>query len=251
MKTLNWNQMTEIGLTERFNIEILHPLGLSVKVNPITGYSEHAIISNDGFWLYPEGHKQTNKTDEEIREFIDGVSLNSKTQRFIGTSKRVAKWNADADKHPVPIGNSERKQTLLNQLDRIQEELKEAYSAVYAGDELECLDAGCDLDITVSGYNYLLDHDYDGAINAVLDNNDTKLYMPHEIHDAALDAAVLSRSSGEEHSVRASAQKDLTGNDIESLEECGVVFSVHRDRDDKVCKPPGFIDVDLKSFLNI
>tara|TARA_R110002033_G_scaffold54_4_gene864 strand:+ start:916 stop:1149 length:234 start_codon:yes stop_codon:yes gene_type:complete len=67
MKSLNWNQMSELGLMERINREVLHPLGLAVSRNPETGNSEAILIADDGIWEY--GNIQsTVLTDKEVKK---------------------------------------------------------------------------------------------------------------------------------------------------------------------------------------
>lgn len=52
MKTLDWNDISKLGLVERINREILHPLGLSVSYDFNKGVSEEILISDDGFFEY-------------------------------------------------------------------------------------------------------------------------------------------------------------------------------------------------------
>lgn len=56
MKTINWNQMSELGLIQRINSEILHPLGLAMSRNVESGVSEEILIADDGFWEYANKH---------------------------------------------------------------------------------------------------------------------------------------------------------------------------------------------------
>ncbi len=44
--------MSELGLIERVNKEILHPLGLGMSRNPETGFSEAVLIADDGIFEY-------------------------------------------------------------------------------------------------------------------------------------------------------------------------------------------------------
>lgn len=54
MKTINWNQASELGLIFRINREILHPLGLAMTRNPENGSSEMLLVSADGIWEYDQ-----------------------------------------------------------------------------------------------------------------------------------------------------------------------------------------------------
>lgn len=71
MQTIDWNTMSELGLIERINTEILHPLGLALSRNTETGFSEQVLISDDGEWEYPPGMETTIISDDEVRERIE------------------------------------------------------------------------------------------------------------------------------------------------------------------------------------
>lgn len=53
MKKINWNVMSELGLIERINREILHELGLALSRTPDTGVSEFVLVADDKVWEYP------------------------------------------------------------------------------------------------------------------------------------------------------------------------------------------------------
>lgn len=67
--TIDWNDMSKLGLVYRINKKILHPLGLALSYNPDTGVSETVFVADDGVWEYK--HDIVNKvrpsTDEEIK----------------------------------------------------------------------------------------------------------------------------------------------------------------------------------------
>ena len=46
MKTINWNQMSELGLIQRINIEILNPLGLVISRESETNVNNYLLIRN-------------------------------------------------------------------------------------------------------------------------------------------------------------------------------------------------------------
>jgi len=69
--TLNWNQMSELGLIERINTEILHPLGLAMSRNVENGFSEEILISEDGLWEYAPNRKSTIISDEEVKDKVE------------------------------------------------------------------------------------------------------------------------------------------------------------------------------------
>lgn len=54
LEVLDWNELSDRGLIERINREVLHPLGLAMMRDPTTGQSRGAIVSPDGVWQYPE-----------------------------------------------------------------------------------------------------------------------------------------------------------------------------------------------------
>lgn len=71
MKSIDWNEMSELGLITRINKEILHPLGLAISKNPDTGISEKILIAPDGVFEYPSDFVFKNFSDEEIKAKIN------------------------------------------------------------------------------------------------------------------------------------------------------------------------------------
>lgn len=67
MKSISWNQMSELGLIERINREILHPFGLAVSRDIDTGCSKHILVADDGVWTYAEDMPTTIISDDEVR----------------------------------------------------------------------------------------------------------------------------------------------------------------------------------------
>lgn len=70
MKSIDWNEASELGLVERINREILHPLGLAMTRNPETGTSENLLIADDGFWEYAPEMESTLKTDDDVKAAV-------------------------------------------------------------------------------------------------------------------------------------------------------------------------------------
>ena len=72
MKTIDWNDMSSLGLIRRINEQVLHPLGLAMTRNPETGTSDNVLISPDGFFEYgamsPNGR---NLTDDQIKTKVN------------------------------------------------------------------------------------------------------------------------------------------------------------------------------------
>jgi hypothetical protein len=74
MKTIDWNKASELGLIQRINKEILHPLGLAMTRNPETGISENLLIADDGLWEYsPEITLKPILTNTEIQNLIKDI----------------------------------------------------------------------------------------------------------------------------------------------------------------------------------
>lgn len=71
MKTIDWNKASELGLIERINREVLHPLGLAMTRDPDNGISENLLVAPDGFFEYPEDRKTLVKPDEEVRAELE------------------------------------------------------------------------------------------------------------------------------------------------------------------------------------
>ena len=67
MLHIDWNQMSELGLIERINREILHPLGLAVSRDVETGHSTKILIADDGCWEYDPHMETTIISDNEVR----------------------------------------------------------------------------------------------------------------------------------------------------------------------------------------
>lgn len=73
MKTINWKQASELGLVERINTEILHPLGLAMCYDPSTGHSDALLLAKDGVWEYPEGETSLVLSVEDTKEKLSNM----------------------------------------------------------------------------------------------------------------------------------------------------------------------------------
>lgn len=71
MKTINWNQMSELGLIERINREVLHPLGLAMSRDVGTGVSEKVFVSDDGVFEYAPEINNKPLSKEQISEKLN------------------------------------------------------------------------------------------------------------------------------------------------------------------------------------
>ncbi len=240
----------------------------------------------------------------------------------LNTFERVKKWNELGCKTaPEPLTDDWRV-ALINQGERISEEIKEIYVALQNLDRLEVLDGICDVDVTVCGLFYLwgaempeeeidlecgldftlhemggvtldimtrylqqfinsvqegdLDEaegymvalgvelpylvecarrnfNYDGAIGAVLDNNDSKYF---DDYLEAINHLNLYNADLEDPEYEVCASLDLTPEEMvaetsiaELIQQGRGTFSIHRLTDDKIMKPKGFIGVDLLPFM--
>jgi len=57
-KVIDWNEISRLGLLERINREIMHPLGYAVCREVESGRSPGALVSDDGPWVYPDQVEQ-------------------------------------------------------------------------------------------------------------------------------------------------------------------------------------------------
>lgn len=70
-KTVDWNALSQMGLIERINREILHPLGLAMARDVVAGISPYAVIAPDGHWAYESNRASLIKPDDEVRRMIE------------------------------------------------------------------------------------------------------------------------------------------------------------------------------------
>jgi hypothetical protein len=66
MKTIDWNQAAELGLLERINREILHPLGLAACRDVDSGVSRCLIVSDDGFFEFAADMQTKIISNDEV-----------------------------------------------------------------------------------------------------------------------------------------------------------------------------------------
>ena len=209
------------------------------------------------------------------------------------TFERVSIWNTLCAKPAPEFGTPEYYEVLSNQAERIAEELDELRLAItnaaiiaheLSGDNpektipvtfgeqycdvevskdnldhwnQEVLDAGADLDVVVAGLNFLSGHNYDGAIDAVLSNNDAK-YTP-DIDFANISLQEYNTDGTETHTIK-KVRVDLSDTNKDEAHSQGYntfvsngrlqsfVYSIHRISDDKICKLLNHPKVDLAPF---
>ena len=74
MKKIDWNQASELGLVERINTEVLHPLGLAMARNPDDGTSPCVLVADDRVFKYAEGYKRKPViTKDELHDKINSM----------------------------------------------------------------------------------------------------------------------------------------------------------------------------------
>lgn len=144
------------------------------------------------------------------------------------TYQRVAEWNNRCNKTPLEIGTEEYWKSLEDQMERILEEAQETVDAIKARDLTEVLDGGVDMDVVVSGLNYLMGLDYSEAVDRVLSNNDMKYT---EDFDVAVETALFYCDKGLECDIQ---EVLVEGDGMTSMDK--EFFSVHRQSDNKIMK---------------
>lgn len=69
--TIDWNDMSDLGLIQHLNEQILHPIGLAISRDPITGISEKVIVAEDGFFVYDSRTvAPINFDDQRIKQHL-------------------------------------------------------------------------------------------------------------------------------------------------------------------------------------
>lgn len=80
MRKIDWNKMSELGLLERINREICHPLGLAVCRTCETGISECVLVAEDGLFEYDPNMKTSVIPDDEIRRIVGDILKDSENE---------------------------------------------------------------------------------------------------------------------------------------------------------------------------
>ena len=147
----------------------------------------------------------------------------------------VRNWNIKCAKQPAEPFTPEYWKALGDQAERLLEEAKELANAVKARDRKESVDALADIHYVLAGAVFQSQHEHDGAMKSVCENNDLKYFT--------------TRSEAEEAAGKILQQ---TGEDIivkDALFEGKTYYSIHRVSDSKVMKPVGHPKVDLSPFI--
>lgn len=149
--------------------------------------------------------------------------------------KRVSRWNIRCNNHPMEKGTPEWKQSMLNQLERLQEELDETVAAVNELDELETLDGLVDMQVVLEGVIFLagMEEQQEEAFDRVMDNNDLK--YTHDYEEAILSVEFMGVDNFH--------IQEYTDSNNRSF------YSVHRNKDNKICKLLNHPRVDLSDLV--
>lgn len=147
----------------------------------------------------------------------------------------VCAWNLKCAKKPAPIFTPEYWKALENQAERILEEAQELVTAIKERDRKETVDALADLQYVLDGAIFQSQHDHEGAMKAVCENNDLKYSTSRS--EAEQWAGDIEKKTGDSVHVAAG---DFEGRNY---------YSVHRDSDSKIMKPVGHPKVDLTPFI--
>ena len=76
MESIDWNQASDLGLIERINKEILHPVGLAMCREVETGISPRLLIADDGVWTYGDNY--------EFKPVLSAEEIQSKLSEMVG-----------------------------------------------------------------------------------------------------------------------------------------------------------------------
>ncbi len=134
----------------------------------------------------------------------------------------VGLWNLRCNNVAPSHDNPDRKQILLNQLARIEEEVQETKDAILAEDNVEILDGLVDIRVVTEGLGYLARLDAEEAFTVIMQNNNLKFTDIKEFAEAS--RIMLDPLNEGTHEVQERYQEGIT------------FYSVHRKADNKICK---------------
>lgn len=147
----------------------------------------------------------------------------------------VRAWNLKCAKQPAQLFTPEYWKALDNQAARLKEEVDELVDAIKARDRKEAVDALADIQYVLNGAVFQSQHDHEGAMQAVCENNDLKYSASRS--EAEQWAGEIEKKTGESVHVKAGQYEGRT------------YYSVHRDSDSKIMKPVNHPKVDLSPFI--
>ena len=109
MESINYNQLSELGLIRRINEQVLHPLGLALTRNPDTGFSEEIVVAPDGFFEYDSTKLSKDcYTDCEIRHKLQCM-MNGNDHQSLKNPTTVYVYSDGENNLFKPIENKQGK----------------------------------------------------------------------------------------------------------------------------------------------
>lgn len=159
---------------------------------------------------------------------------------------KVAVWNMRCNKSPMQRKTPEWKKAMLNQLARIQEELDETIAGVGDMDENEVLDGLTDIQVVFEGAVFLSGLPVDEAFERVMANNDLKFTQNYEEAELAVEHHGIDHFHVQEY--QELTEPDEHGNQFNVGKP---YYSVHRNKDNKICKLLNHPRVDLSDLVEV
>ncbi|EJM9728525.1 hypothetical protein NPC53_000949 [Shigella flexneri] len=154
---------------------------------------------------------------------------------MFNSRESVVNWNLRCGNTPKVLYSPEYWESLKSQSLCMLEEAKELVAAVEAKDPVETLDAQADLQYVLDGLVFLSQHDHDGAMEAVCQNNNLKYTDSYQ--EAVQRMFDIEKRTGDECYLRPSM--------VEGKEW----FAVVRKSDGKIMKQSNLPKVQLAEFI--
>nr|HAU5727496.1 hypothetical protein [Citrobacter freundii] len=154
---------------------------------------------------------------------------------MFNSRESVVNWNLRCGKRPEVLYSPEYWESLKSQSLCMLEEAKELVAAVEAKDPVETLDAQADLQYVLDGLVFLSQHDHDGAMKAVCQNNNLK--YTDDYQEAVQRMFDIEKRTGDECYLRPSM--------VEGKEW----FAVVRKSDGKIMKQSNLPKVQLATYV--
>lgn len=154
---------------------------------------------------------------------------------MFNSRESVVNWNLRCGKNPKELYSPEYWESLKSQSLCMLEEAKELVAAVEAKDPVETLDAQADLQYVLDGLVFLSQHDHDGAMKAVCENNNLK--YTDDYQEAVYRMFDIEKRTGEECFLR---QSVVNGKEW---------FAVVRKSDGKIMKQSNLPKVQLGCYI--
>ena len=142
-------------------------------------------------------------------------------------------WTADKEYSYETVNKM-----LKGQLDRVKEELDEAYEALETHDESETLKESVDILVTAMGLVQILEMLGTDVMHACFDVSRNNLSKYTEVEEEALSTVEYYKGKGEDCSVF------VVGADDE-----GSIYGVRRNSDGKLMKPKDHPRLEMSSYL--